>query len=120
MPDCIFCKIIKKEIPTDVVYEDEDIFAFKDIHPLAPVHILIIPKKHIETIDDLEEKDKELAGKMILASKKLSRDLKIAEDGYKLLFRVKKHGGQEVDHLHLHLIGGAMLAEKIYPITTEE
>jgi histidine triad (HIT) family protein len=119
MSDCIFCKIIKKEIPADIVYEDEDVFAFKDNHPIAPVHILIIPKEHIETIDDLEEKDKELAGKMILTAKKIGRDFKIAEGGYKLLFRVKKHGGQEVDHVHLHLIGGAMLVERIYPINSE-
>jgi histidine triad (HIT) family protein len=116
MPDCIFCKIINKEISAEIVYEDEQILAFKDIHPLAPVHILIIPKEHIPTIDDLNEQHQGLAGKMILVAQKIARDLNISENGYKLLFRVKHHGGQEVDHLHLHLIGGAPLAEGIRAI----
>lgn len=116
MKDCIFCKIINKEIPSDIVYEDNEIFAFKDINPIVPVHVLIIPKEHIQTIDDLEEGHEALIGKIILTSKKIAREAKIAQDGYKLLFRVRRHGGQEVDHLHLHLIGGAKLAEEIYPV----
>lgn len=116
MSECIFCKIANKEIPAEVVYEDEDVFAFKDIHPIAPVHVLIIPKEHIPTIDDLKDGHRDLAGKMILVARDIARDLNIAKDGYKLLFRVKHHGGQEVDHVHLHLIGGAKLGEKIYPI----
>jgi|SRR3989339_41491 len=119
MEDCIFCKIINKDIPADIVYEDDEIFAFKDIHPLAPVHILIIPKEHIQTIDDLEEGHERLAGKMILVAKKIARDMNISDKGYKLLFRVKKHGGQEVDHIHLHLIGGALLSEGIWAINNE-
>jgi histidine triad (HIT) family protein len=115
--DCIFCKIINKEIPADIVWEDDDIFAFKDIQPIAPVHILIIPKEHISTIDDLKEYHQALAGKMILVAQKLARELGTAGMGYKLLFRVKHYGGQEIDHLHLHLIGGAKLAEEIYPIS---
>lgn len=116
MSDCIFCKIINKQIPADIVYEDDDIVAFKDVHPIAPVHILIIPKEHIQTIDDLKDGHQNLMGKIVLVARNLARDLKISDKGYKLLFRVKKHGGQEVDHVHLHLIGGAPLAEKIYPI----
>jgi histidine triad (HIT) family protein len=112
---CIFCKIINKEIPTEIVYEDKDILAFKDANPIAPVHILIIPKRHIETINDLEERDNKLAGKMILAARDIAKKLGIAEDGYKLLFRVGKNGGQEVGHIHLHLIGGAKLYEEIRP-----
>lgn len=116
MSDCIFCKIINKEIPAKIVLDEKDIFAFEDINPIAPVHILIIPKEHIQTIDDLEEKHQDLIGKIILTAKNIAREKNISEGGYKLLFRVKKHGGQEVDHLHLHLIGGAPLAEGIHAI----
>jgi len=104
MNDCIFCKIVNKKLPTEFIYEDEEIVAFNDLHPIAPVHVLIIPKNHIPTIDDLEKNDTELAGKIILAAQKIARDLNISEKGYKLLFRVKEHGGQEIDHIHLHLI----------------
>lgn len=113
---CIFCKIIAKEIPVEIVYEDEDILAFKDIHPVAPVHVLIIPKKHIESTNNLEESDKELAGKMILVARDIAQELKISENGYKLLFRTGPDGGQEMPHLHLHLIGGAKLYEEIRPV----
>ncbi len=112
---CIFCQIAKKEIPTEIFFETENILAFKDVNPLAPVHILIIPKRHIETINDLEESDKELIGGMFLAAKQIAKDLNISEKGYKLLFRVGKDGGQEVSHIHLHLIGGARLFEEIRP-----
>lgn len=114
--DCLFCKIINKEIPTDFLHEDEDILAFRDIHPLAPVHILVIPKKHIETVANIEEKDAELMGKIIWLAKNLAEKEGIAKNGYKLLFRVNQYGGQEVPHLHLHLIGGAPLSEGIHPI----
>jgi histidine triad (HIT) family protein len=114
--NCIFCRIISKEIPADIVYEDDEILAFKDIHPVAPVHILIIPKKHIASINDLRKENAELAGKMVVSARDIAKKLKIAEDGYKLLFRVGKHGGQEVEHIHLHLIGGAMLYEDIRPM----
>jgi len=114
--DCLFCKIAKKEASATVYYEDDQVIAFKCIPPLAPVHILIIPKKHIKSIDDLTEADKKLAGHIILTAQKIARDLKISKEGYKLLFRVGKHGGQEVEHIHLHLIGGAKLYEEIRPI----
>jgi histidine triad (HIT) family protein len=116
MESCIFCKIAAKEIPTDFAYEDGDVAAFKDINPIAPVHILIIPKKHIATINDLEEDDGALMGKMIMVGKKIAEDLAISQKGYKLLFRVGEWGGQEVPHIHLHLIGGAKLYEDIHPI----
>ncbi len=115
MENCVFCKIVNKEIPKEMVFEDEEIAAFEDIHPIAPVHILIIPKKHILTVDDLSEEDTELIGKMILVAQKLARKLKTSDNGYKLLFRVKRWGGQEVNHIHLHLIGGAKLKEEIRP-----
>ena len=112
---CVFCKIIKREIPAAIVYEDDDVLAFKDVRPLAPVHILVIPKRHIESIDDLTEADAELAGKLIVTAKKIAQDFDISPKGYKLLFRVGEWGGQEVPHIHLHLIGGAKLQENIHP-----
>ena len=112
---CIFCKIASKEIPAEIVYEATDILAFKDVAPLAPVHILIIPKKHIENINQLQDTDADLVGRMILVAKKMAQDFDISEKGYKLLFRVGHDGGQEVPHIHLHLIGGAKLYEEIHP-----
>ncbi|MFA6285427.1 MAG: histidine triad nucleotide-binding protein [Parcubacteria group bacterium] len=114
--DCIFCKIAEKEIPADIVYEDGDVIAFRDAHPIAPVHVLIIPKKHIASITDISAEDTMLMGKLIATAKKIAEDLKISEKGYKLLIRVGEHGGQEVKHIHLHLIGGARLSENIGPI----
>ena len=113
---CVFCKIAQKEIPADIVYEDKDVVAFHDAHPIAPVHVLVIPKKHIASITDISEDDTLLMGKLIAAAKKIAEDLKISEKGYKLLIRVGGHGGQEVGHIHLHLIGGARLSENIGPI----
>lgn len=116
MNNCIFCKIVQKDISADIVFEDSDIIAFRDVHPIAPVHILLIPKKHIVSINDLSEQDSNLVGKMIIKAKDLAKELKIADGGYKLLFRVGKNGGQEVAHIHLHLIGGAKLYEEIRPL----
>jgi len=113
MSECLFCDIVKNKLPTEVIYEDGLIMAFNDIHPLAPVHILIIPKIHVVSINNLEEKNIELIGKIILVAKKLAKEKGIAENGYKLLFRTGKHGQQEVPHVHLHLIGGAQLKEDI-------
>jgi len=114
--DCIFCKIANKEIPAEFLYEDDLVVAFKDAKPIAPIHILIIPKKHIESINGLQDEDEVLAGRLITVAKKLAEQKGIAENGYKLLFRVGRHGGQEVPHIHLHLIGGAPLSENIRPI----
>lgn len=113
---CVFCRIGNKEIPADIVYEDGEVLAFKDIHPIAPIHILIIPKKHIDSANDLKKKDEKLVGHMILAAKKIAEDLQAGEKGYKLLFRVGEWGGQEIQHIHLHLIGGAKLHEEIRPV----
>lgn len=113
---CLFCKIANKELKSEIVYETSDVIAFKDIKPIAPVHILIIPKKHITSIADITEKDKALMGELIFAAKRIAEEMGIAEDGYKLLFRVRKFGGQEVGHIHLHLLGGAILSENIHPI----
>ena len=115
MQDCIFCQIINKKITADIVYENNNVLAFTDINALAPVHILIIPKKHIQSINDLknEKEGAGLAGELIMVAQKIAEEKQIAENGYKLLFRVNKHGQQEVPHIHLHLIGGGQLQEDI-------
>lgn len=113
----VFTKIINREIPADILYEDDEIIAFKDIHPLAPVHVLIIPKREIPTIDDLQDDEALLVGRMVIVARNIARDLNISEKGYKLLFRVGRDGGQEVPHIHLHLIGGVRLSENIHPVT---
>lgn len=117
MEDCIFCKIVKKEIPAKLLYEDELVVAFADLTPIAPVHILIIPKEHIESIAHLpkNEKSERITGRLIVVARDLAEKQNIAADGYKLLFRTGKHGGQEIPHIHLHLIGGAKLSEDIHP-----
>ncbi|MDS1029445.1 histidine triad nucleotide-binding protein [Bacillota bacterium LX-D] len=109
MSDCIFCKIINKEIPGEIVYEDELVLAFRDIKPLAPIHILIIPKKHIPDLTSLESQDKELIGHIHLVAKKLARQEGIAEKGFRLVNNCKQDGGQVVYHLHFHLLGGRQL-----------
>jgi len=116
MKDCIFCKIINKEIPTEFLYEDDLSVAFRDIHPIAPVHVLVIPKKHIASVTELKNEDEPIVGRLIMAAKKIAEDLGVSEKGYKLLFRVGEDGGQEVGHVHLHLIGGARLSEDIHPL----
>jgi len=114
--DCIFCKIADKSLPAEIVFENEQIIAFKDIHPVAPVHVLVIPKKHIASVNDFEAENVSLAGEMVLAAKQIASGLQISEKGYKLLFRVGDWGGQEIPHVHLHLIGGAELYEEIRPM----
>lgn len=113
---CLFCKIANKEIKADIIREDSDILAFRDIHPLAPVHILIIPKKHFASVNDLSANDVGLAGKMIIAAKEIAEKSGVKDSGYKLLFRVGRDGGQEIGHIHLHLLGGARLSEGIRPM----
>ena len=102
--DCLFCKIINKEMPSETVYEDEKFIAFKDIAPKAPLHLLIVPKKHIVSIDHIEIKDKALMGELILVAQKIAKEKNL--NGYKLLINVGREGGQMVDHLHLHLLSG--------------
>lgn len=113
MSDCIFCKIIKKEIPSQIVFEDDDILAFKDINPVAPVHILVIPKKHIISVNDIVNEDVEMIGKIFVVIKKLAAQLEVAESGYRVVSNVGDDGGQVVGHLHFHLIGGTRLGTKI-------
>ncbi len=102
--DCLFCKIINKEVPSNIVYEDDRFVAFKDIDPKAPLHLLIIPKKHIASIDHVEVEDKTLMGELILVAQKIAREKSLK--GYKLLINVGREGGQIIDHLHLHLLSG--------------
>ncbi|MBF0573958.1 MAG: histidine triad nucleotide-binding protein [Desulfamplus sp.] len=104
--DCIFCKIAAREIPSNFLYEDDDFIVIKDINPHAPVHLLIIPKRHIRSINDLQEQDKELVGSMFIVAKKMAKEQGVNESGYKVGFNVEKGGGQEIFHLHLHLLGG--------------
>lgn len=106
MAESIFSKIIKREIPADIVYEDDDVIAINDINPQAPVHILIIPKMEIPTLNDINEADANLLGKIILVAKKLAKQKGIAEDGYRLLVNCNKNAGQTVFHIHFHLLGG--------------
>jgi len=103
---CIFCKIVNKESPADVVFEDEVVIAFKNINPIAPVHILVVPKRHIGSVVDIKNEDLDLMGKLIYTAKKLADDFGISQKGYKLLIRVGEDGGQEIQHIHLHLISG--------------
>jgi len=107
--DCIFCKIINKELPAKTLYEDDNFIAIKDIAPKAPVHILIIPKKHIPSVNHLESEDKMLIGELFFVAQKIAREQGIAETGYRLTFNIGKDAGQTIDHLHLHLMGGAKL-----------
>ena len=105
----IFSKIISGEIPADIVYQDDLVTAFRDINPQAPTHILIVPNKEIPTVNDLTEADEQVAGRLLLVAKKLAAQEGIAEDGYRLMINCNQHGGQEVFHLHLHLLGGRPL-----------
>jgi len=109
MSETIFSKIIKHELPADVVYEDNEIIAFRDINPQAPVHVLVVPKVEIETVNDIKPEQAELIGKLVLTAQKIAADEGIAEDGYRLVINCNRHGCQEVFHLHLHLIGGRQL-----------
>ncbi len=102
----IFAQIINGEVPADIVYRDDQVTAFRDINPKAPVHILIVPNKVIPTVDDVDDADEQLVGHMILVARDLARKEGIAADGYRLLVNCNRHGGQEVYHLHLHLMGG--------------
>ena len=113
MEDCIFCKIIDKEIPSTVVYEDKEILAFRDINPMAPVHILVIPKKHISNLNEIEKEDEAVIGKIYTVIKEIAKKEGIAEKGYRVVVNCGKDGGQEVGHLHFHIIGGKKLGIKI-------
>lgn len=107
--DCLFCKIIRREIPAVFVYEDEHLFAFNDIHPQAPTHILVVPKKHIATIDEATPTDEILLGKIILSAQQIARNAGLADNGYRLVYNVNTGGGQMIYHIHLHILGGRQM-----------
>lgn len=109
MNKCIFCKIANKEIPSDIVSEDDNFLAFKDIKPKAPIHVLIIPKSHIGPVNTLGLSDEEAVGKLILKAKEVALKIGVSENGYRLIFNVGRDAGMEVDHLHLHLLAGKPL-----------
>jgi histidine triad (HIT) family protein len=109
MSDDLFLKIVEREIPADIVYETDDVLAFRDIDPQAPIHILIIPKRRIATINDLQDDDAELMGQLLLAARDIAASEGLAENGYRLVFNCNRHGCQSVYHIHLHLLGGRQL-----------
>ena len=112
MNDCLFCKIITGEIPSTKVYEDEKILAFKDINPQAPVHILIIPKEHYDSVNALTEDTAPVVGDIMLVAKRLAEEFHLG-NGYRVITNIGEDGGQTVKHLHFHLIGGVKLAERM-------
>ena len=107
--DCIFCKIASREIPSNIVYQDEDVVVFPDINPVTPVHMLIIPVKHITTVSDAAEADAALLGKMVLVANKVAKEQGLDENGYRLIINCKEYAGQVIWHLHMHLMGGRQL-----------
>jgi histidine triad (HIT) family protein len=113
MSDCIFCKIIKGDIPCSKVYEDDNVLAFNDIQPMAPVHVIIIPKKHIATLMDIEAKDIDVADNLISAAQKVARIKNINDTGFRTVINCNAEGGQVVFHLHMHLLGGRKLEDKL-------
>lgn len=112
MSDCLFCKIINGEIPSEKVFENENVLAFKDIHPQAPVHILVIPKKHMESLAALTEEDAALAAELLTTTVKLAKEFHLT-NGFRVVTNVGDDGGQTVHHLHFHLLGGEKLTEKM-------
>ena len=106
----IFAKIINKEIPADILFENERVLAFRDINPQAPVHYLVIPKKEIKTLNDIEETDKDLIGELFTVAKDIAEQEGIAENGYRTIVNCNEHGGQTVYHIHLHVLGGRQMS----------
>ena len=113
MEDCLFCKIIKGEIPSSKVYEDDEILAFNDINPAAPIHILVIPKKHISSLADMKKEDEVIVGKIYGVINQIAEDQGFNKDGYRVIVNCGKDAGQEVMHLHFHILAGAKFGDKI-------
>ena len=107
--DCLFCKILSGDIPADIVYESDSAIAFRDINPQAPMHVLIIPRKHIATINDLDEEDQEVVGSLYLAAKDIARAEGVSDEGYRAVMNCNEGAGQSVFHIHLHVLGGRAL-----------
>lgn len=113
MPDCLFCRIVNNEAPSAIVYRDEQVTAFSDIHPAAPTHILIVPNKHIDSMNELEPEDEPLLGRLFGVARQLAAEEGIARDGYRLIINTGANGGQVVYHLHLHLVGGHRMGRPV-------
>lgn len=113
MENCIFCKIIRGEIPSAKVYEDDEILAFNDVNPVTPIHILVIPKKHINSLADMKSEDEKLVGRIYGVINKIAEDKGFKEEGFRVIVNCGKNGGQEVMHLHFHILAGKQLGEKI-------
>lgn len=113
MDDCIFCKIVNGEISSEKVYEDDKVLAFKDINPAAPIHVLVIPKKHVQDVLDIKPDDKEMISNIFLAINKIAKKLGIEKDGFRIINNCGKDAGQEVMHLHFHLLAGGKMGPKI-------
>ena len=111
--NCVFCKIAAGEIPGEILYQDEEVIAFRDIEPLAPVHLLIIPRRHIPSLTHLSDTDAPLIGHMVIIANQLARDEGIDGSGYRLVINCGEHGGQIVPHLHMHLLGGKRLSDSM-------
>ncbi len=111
MSDCIFCKIVNKKIPSQIVYEDEDVIAFKDIYPVAPVHLLVIPKQHYKDLSSTTQVDESLLGHILGVAKNLANEFEVVESGYRVVTNIGINGGQMVEHLHFHMIGGQKLSK---------
>jgi histidine triad (HIT) family protein len=110
MDDCIFCQIVAKKIPARIVYEDDDLIAFEDIKPQAPVHILIIPREHFPSLNEVPEERKSILGKILLIAREIAREKDIALSGYRIVLNTARDSGQEVFHLHFHLLGGRRMS----------
>ncbi|MCK4558002.1 MAG: histidine triad nucleotide-binding protein [Candidatus Aminicenantes bacterium] len=110
MEECIFCKIISKEIPASIVYEDERMIAFSDINPQAPVHILLIPKEHFPSLNEIPEDKKDILSHILLKAKEIAREKEIADRGYRIVLNTARESGQEVLHIHFHLLGGRQMS----------
>jgi histidine triad (HIT) family protein len=104
--DCIFCRIIRGESPADFVHRGDSVVIFRDVRPEAPVHLLVVPRKHIRGVNDLEEEDRPIVAEMVFRAKETARELAISRSGYRLILNVERGGGQAIFHLHMHLIGG--------------
>lgn len=104
--DCIFCKVARGEIPGDVLYEDDEVIAFRDINPQAPHHVLVIPRRHIATVNDLGDGDAAVVGQLFLAARQVAAELGVAQEGYRLVMNTNRMAGQSVYHIHLHLLAG--------------
>ena len=113
MENCLFCKIIKGEIPSNKVYEDENVLAFHDINPVAPVHVIVIPTLHIESANEITDENKSVISEVLASIPKIAEKLEIKNDGYRLITNIGENGGQTVKHLHFHIIGGTKLGDKL-------